>query len=452
MERRVGTLQLYLLFWFIAFWPIWIWYVKRLTDRSDEPWGLFALLTAVCLIVRSRHALPISGGIGRLPVLGLIVYSISFPFTLPLIRAIGAVMVIALSLSRLVYNKHLHLGLFGLLLLSLPILPSLQFLLGSPLRLFAAEMAAVLLRFYGYEVAAEGTLLRWNEQLIWVDAPCSGIRMLWMGLYCSYTLMTVFDLQGKRALVATATTLAFVLAGNIVRATVLFGLEAKIIHAPPQAHTVVGVLVFIIVCALIFATHVLLERGLKRRERLCESAARAPQLGVILASVIAAVIPFVSLPSSQALRAVHQVPPFLDSFEGAKLRQLPLSPREEQFLQTFPGTIGRFTDETREVIQRLVSAPTRKLHPSIDCFKGIGYRVDPITARRGSDGSLWGCFRASKQAETLKVCELITDMNGNSWSDVSSWYWATLLGRTEGPWRAITFAVPLATAHQLEGN
>ena len=34
----------------IAFWHIWVWYLKRITDISDEPWGILALLTAIIIL------------------------------------------------------------------------------------------------------------------------------------------------------------------------------------------------------------------------------------------------------------------------------------------------------------------------------------------------------------------------------------------------------------------
>ena len=36
--------------------------------------------------------------------------------------------------------------------------------------------------------------------------------------------------------------------------------------------------------------------------------------------------------------------------------------------------------------------------------------------------------------------EAITDGTASRWTDVSQWYWEALLGRTQGPWWAITVA------------
>lgn len=128
------------------------------------------------------------------------------------------------------------------------------------------------------------------------------------------------------------------------------------------------------------------------------------------------------------------------TFEGQPLRELPLSEREERFGAGFPGRIGRFTDGRRELIVRWVAAPTRQLHSAADCFRGIGYEVSPATLWRQEGGLSWQRFTASRGESRLVVREAITDGAGGRWTDVSAWYWAALLGRTQGPWWAITVA------------
>jgi hypothetical protein len=40
----------------LALWPVWRWYVHRLSDQSDEAWGIVALVTAVLFaFLRSYH-------------------------------------------------------------------------------------------------------------------------------------------------------------------------------------------------------------------------------------------------------------------------------------------------------------------------------------------------------------------------------------------------------------
>jgi hypothetical protein len=125
-------------------------------------------------------------------------------------------------------------------------------------------------------------------------------------------------------------------------------------------------------------------------------------------------------------------------FEGRPLRELPLTGRDRRFADDFPGRIGRFSDGTREIILRFTARATRRLHPASDCLKATGFTVEPLPARRGPDGTAWGCFAARKQADVLTVCEQIRDGAGRSWPDASSWYWPALAGRSQGPWWSTT--------------
>ena len=54
------------------------------------------------------------------------------------------------------------------------------------------------------------------------------------------------------------------------------------------------------------------------------------------------------------------------------------------------------------------------------------------------------CFTARKGDVALRVCEQIEDAHGQRFADTSAWYWAAALGRSTGPWRAVTVTQPLA--------
>ena len=38
----------------LAFWPVWQWYLRRMVDGSDEPFGVLALLSAIAIILARR--------------------------------------------------------------------------------------------------------------------------------------------------------------------------------------------------------------------------------------------------------------------------------------------------------------------------------------------------------------------------------------------------------------
>ena len=160
----------------------------------------------------------------------------------------------------------------------------------------------------------------------------------------------------------------------------------------------------------------------------------------IVCCLLAAVAPFAPMRSDET-NEQSAFPGWPAQLEGRSLTQLPLSSREGRFAADFPGRIARFSDGQREIIVRWVARETRALHPSSDCFKGIGYSIKPLAARIDSNGRRWGSFEARRGDETLRVYERIYDSaDKESWSDVSSWYWQAMKGKTSGGWWAVTTA------------
>ncbi|MGE3466134.1 MAG: hypothetical protein AB7J13_04315 [Pyrinomonadaceae bacterium] len=157
----------------------------------------------------------------------------------------------------------------------------------------------------------------------------------------------------------------------------------------------------------------------------------------VIACLIAFLAPFI-LSERGSVVTNSAVENFPDEFEGRELRDLGLSEREQFFLNDFPGQIGRFTDGYREIIIRRVTESTRKLHPASDCFEAVGYSTTPLPIRVDENNKRWACFVATRNDDRLRICERIYDHQGNDWTDVSSWYWATW-GKS-GEWWALTVA------------
>ena len=157
----------------------------------------------------------------------------------------------------------------------------------------------------------------------------------------------------------------------------------------------------------------------------------------LVASLLAAIVP---LWSPTVPHSLLPFPGWPVSFDGVPLHALPLTTREQGFVQEFPGKIGRFSDGRREIIIRWVTREMRTLHSAADCFRGIGYTVTPPQLARDTHHRYWSTFTARKGGDQLRVRELITDTDGHTWNDVSAWYWAVVFQRTHGPWWAYTVA------------
>ena len=145
-----------------------------------------------------------------------------------------------------------------------------------------------------------------------------------------------------------------------------------------------------------------------------------------------------------ALAADDTFPGWPAAYEDRALTEMPLTQRELAFVRDFPGRVGRFTDGRREIIIRWIGAPTRRLHSAADCLRGVGYSIAPMPARKDATGTLMGCFRATNRNDNLTVCEVIRDDKGETWPDVSAWYWNAIIGVSRAPWWSFVVAESVA--------
>ncbi len=228
-----------------AFWPVLLWYLRGSFDGSNDPWGLLALLAAALALGREPARQPPPQPL-LLPLLGLGLYGAASLAGLPLsLRAGLAALTLGALLSAWRLGRRLDLPLTGLLLLALPLAASLQFYLGYPLRVLAGHLTLLLLDLHGLPVQLEGATLLWNGQEIAIDAPCSGVRMLWSGLFLMAAAAAWHRFTPRQTLLALGLTLVAVVAANGLRAAALFYLESGLLQLPPWVHDATGLAVFL---------------------------------------------------------------------------------------------------------------------------------------------------------------------------------------------------------------
>ncbi len=163
------------------------------------------------------------------------------------------------------------------------------------------------------------------------------------------------------------------------------------------------------------------------------------KLGFACVLALCAVAPLGAAGGSRAATAAEQAE-WPITWDGRVLRPMALSPVEQRFAARFPGRIARLTDGEQVLVWREVRTPTRMLHPAADCYRGLGYRIDDARLERDRRERLWRCFVAERHGTRLRVCERIVDAEGQAFTDASNWFWAAQLGRSAGPWQAITTA------------
>ncbi len=437
-----------------AFWPVWRWYIQRATDGSDDPWGLAAVVMALLFIFREKHSSEVTQRPLWLPAMLMLGYAAGYHLLSPLPRALVAIACLAATISSMRFGKRLHVGILGLLMLSLPMIASLQFFLGYPLRTFAAMLSAPMLRMNGIAVTRQGTALNWAGRLVEIDAPCSGVKMLWAGMFLTFILVCFFRLNTRRTLLTVTFALAAIVLGNVLRSTALFYVEAGIVKLPPPAHTGAGLVVFAISALAIVwiamrfgnvaedhpATRINRQKNVGEKNRTFPFFSPTFFCLFVLCSLAAAITPLLT-PRTDTSKITDAFPGWPAQLDGRDLKPLPLSSREERFAAGFPGRIARFTDGRREIIVRWVGRGTRTLHPASDCLIALGYAIKPLPLRVDEAGHLWSQFEATRDDDAVRVSERIYSTGGGqSWTDVSSWYWESLLGKTDGPWWAVTVA------------
>ena len=239
----------------LALWPVWQWYARRVAEGADESWGLLALAAALALLWGERSRLRPEPQPAFLLAAGMLTLlsAGSAPWLHLLPRAVLGMVALGLTLAAVLDRPRRLSPMWGLLLLSLPVVSSmqLQFYLGYPLRAFTAWASKGILALLGFHVAQAGTALTWMGRTVLVDAPCSGIQMLWVGMVLTALLSHLTHASPARLALNAALAFPIILAGNVVRNSLLFMTEAGILRLPAWTHAATGLLAFLFTSLLI---------------------------------------------------------------------------------------------------------------------------------------------------------------------------------------------------------
>lgn len=236
-----------------ALWPSLHWAARRMADGSDEPLGLVALVLLAVLLASGRIA---CGREARLPWLAAALgFTLAATATLPLLPPLAVALLSALALGC-AYAAFRAPGtpwlpVAGLLLLALPLLASLQFYAGWPLRVLTAEATSWLLQWGGLDVARHGSTLRVEGREVLVDAPCSGVQLAWLGYAAACASAAWHGLRDARFVQRLPLAGLVVLCGNVLRNTALVLVESGQWAAPRGAHDAIGLAALAAVVALV---------------------------------------------------------------------------------------------------------------------------------------------------------------------------------------------------------
>jgi exosortase/archaeosortase family protein len=237
----------------LALWPQWVWYGRRLVDGSDEPLGVIALLALAIFVARLARRLRREPDVRWLIVAAALSIASALALQITaLLSALAGALALAAALAAWLPVSTPRIPYAGLLVLSLPLLSSLQFYAGYPLRMVTAQLSCWVLQIGGFHAARSGSSILVSGQLVIVDAPCSGIQMAWMAYFAAFAAAAAHAIHDRILLRRLPLVGLLVLTGNTLRNTILVAWEARG-HAPGELwHQAIGLLVLAAVCLLVF--------------------------------------------------------------------------------------------------------------------------------------------------------------------------------------------------------
>lgn len=492
----------------LAAWPTWQWYFSRICDPQDYLTSSMVLGTILFFLSKelisnfkqlpckqtqvglssSANATTLSSSQSAVIILLLAIYAVLNTVALPMIQAL-AIVVLNVFVISICFKQIGKLPAFWILcLLALPIIPSLQYYLGYPLRSLIANVTAWCLSSQHIQATVEGAMLSINSVQVGIDEPCSGIRYLWCSLFAASILAILYKLNAKKTFLSILAGTGLAIVFNIVRtgnlALIEFGIQQGFTSTRNLGHGSllnglvhqgIGLTTYAIMLFTLFSIIKYLSRSTGSVQNVqipapnITSPTQRAKYVVILATVIVALIPLTckanteygagsELSTKQALdnpqeTSAHQrfcqeqlsilsplTSPESNSPADQKVSLSPqnLTSKEAKFYSNFPGYISKFHGPKEEFIFRTIYKPTRMVHSSLECFAGTGYTISDQGIVQDNHKRLWRQFKAKKDKTLFLVQEQIFDQHGNSWTDLSQWYWNCLFQKTFGPWHTVT--------------
>ena len=239
----------------LALWPHGAWLARRVQDGSDEPLGLAALALLALLLAVLAPRLRVAPHTGWLA--GAVALTLAAGAGLfvapPLASALLAALALACALAAWLPREAPRAPLAGLLVLALPLVASLQYYAGFPLRVLTAQASAWLLQLAGLTAERLGTALLVDGRQVIVDAPCSGVQMAWLGYFAACGVAALTGRRDASFLRRLPFVGALVLAGNVLRNSLLVALEARPQGLDATLHEVLGLAVLVLVIAAVAA-------------------------------------------------------------------------------------------------------------------------------------------------------------------------------------------------------
>lgn len=419
----------------VSSWPTVAWYFARMGDGSDEPWGVLALLAALGFSVRGRK-----GRFGEYRFL-LAAASLLVPlFAGGLLTPLIVSLFVVLAMASLLVDRRCWLGHAGLFVLALPLISSLQFYGGYPLRWLIGKFSSGILSLLGQRVEVQGTAMKWRGELIVIDAPCSGVQMLWASAFLACVMICIQRMGIRKSIMLLQVASVSAFLGNALRNVLLFYLESGLVGSAKWAHDGVGMAVFVVVLSVIVWAGSRLGSDASSREEapVCASGKRRWFSLAVFVFCLGLWSLFRVSPAERLPEGRRYEGGLAETLERELRREgwfpVRMDERSLRYAKGFPGTIELYAKENRSLVVRVIDRATRRYHLSADCYRALGYKTEPMPILKEVDGTMWGRALASRGDEAVELRERVVSLDGQNWTDPSSWFWSAALGRSQGPW------------------
>ena len=158
---------------------------------------------------------------------------------------------------------------------------------------------------------------------------------------------------------------------------------------------------------------------------------------LLIVCVLAASMPWLRAPADLAAAGVaHGFTAWPDRVGTLSLESAPLQDEDRRLLRGFPGQLARFDAEGRHVLAWWTDAPSHQVHSIRECYRGLGYDIEPEPARPAFGAGTWGRFLATRGAERLLIHEQVRDGAREEHSSIPAWYWSAVFGASPAPYTA----------------
>lgn len=231
----------------VATWDSWRWLAHRLSATPEEALSLALTVGLLCLLAlpRLRAARRLSD-VPLMPVTALLAAHAAAIHWAPAIFAAAlAATALLYALYRCATGLSPPPAFWGLVALAMPVVPSLQFVLGYPMRLISAQLTVALLSVQGVPISREGTFVVIGGETIQFDAPCSGVSMLWALILVTLMFGLIQRLDVIRLGAALVVTIAAAIVCNVLRVSSLLFAETVLgAEQPAWLHEGLGLVAF----------------------------------------------------------------------------------------------------------------------------------------------------------------------------------------------------------------